>query len=253
VCGWSPRRALKPSEPLAGTGARRGGRTDLRASPASRPELAQARRRTRDQPATLDGASGAPPRRVLAPAGCQAPCGRAIRVAVPRQPAAHGRQALRKFSEPGHAMTGDRTRRAPRSAGSTATRSSVTAVAWPTASCTTTRSPRRSPHYQARAEPLCCAGRRRGGLMTDNAFTYVNNRLPARAGHATRDPATWARGPTHQTKGNVERYPTLQRKWAYALEYVSRARPEPSRRVEMRAVPVVRRAVAALRSHQASL
>ena len=59
-------------------------------------------------------------------------------------------------------------------------------------------------------------------LMTDNAFAYVNNRslrelLNARAIQHIR-----TRPYTPRTNGKVERYQqTLQREWAYALEYAS--------------------------------
>ena len=61
-------------------------------------------------------------------------------------------------------------------------------------------------------------------LMTDNAFTYVNNRslrelLRRRAIRHVR-----TRPYTPRTNGKVERYQqTLQREWAYALEYASSA------------------------------
>jgi transposase len=47
-----------------------------------------------------------------------------------------------KFTEPGHKLTGDRTRRSRRVGP---TRSSTTAPGWPTASCTTTNAPTPSP------------------------------------------------------------------------------------------------------------
>ena len=59
-------------------------------------------------------------------------------------------------------------------------------------------------------------------LMTDNAFTYVHNRslralLRARAIDHLR-----TRPHTPRTNGKVERYQqTLQREWAYAMEYAS--------------------------------
>jgi transposase InsO family protein len=59
-------------------------------------------------------------------------------------------------------------------------------------------------------------------LMTDNAFTYVHNKtlralLRARAIDHLR-----TRPYTPRTNGKVERYQqTLQREWAYALEYAS--------------------------------
>jgi transposase InsO family protein len=59
-------------------------------------------------------------------------------------------------------------------------------------------------------------------LMTDNAFTYTKNRslrelLARRAiDHLTTRPYT------PRTNGKVERYQqTLQREWAYAMEYAS--------------------------------
>ena len=62
--------------------------------------------------------------------------------------------------------------------------------------------------------------------MTDNAFGYVKNRSSARAAAPPRDPALRTRPYTPRTNGKVERYQqTLQREWAYALEYASSAGP----------------------------
>ena len=61
-------------------------------------------------------------------------------------------------------------------------------------------------------------------LMTDNALTYVNNRSLREllAHRAIRHIRT--RPYTPRTNGKVERYQqTLQREWAYALEYASSA------------------------------
>ena len=59
-------------------------------------------------------------------------------------------------------------------------------------------------------------------LMTDNAFTYIHNRSLASCCTPARS-ITCAPGPTRpRTNGKVERYQqTLQREWAYALEYAS--------------------------------
>ena len=59
-------------------------------------------------------------------------------------------------------------------------------------------------------------------LMTDNAFTYIHNKTFKALLHARAIDHLRTRPYTPRTNGKVERYQqTLQREWAYALEYAS--------------------------------
>jgi transposase InsO family protein len=59
-------------------------------------------------------------------------------------------------------------------------------------------------------------------LMTDNAWTYIHNTTLARLLHQRAIRHLRTRPYTPRTNGKVERYQqTLQREWAYALEYAS--------------------------------
>ena len=58
--------------------------------------------------------------------------------------------------------------------------------------------------------------------MTDNAFAYVNSRSLRELLHRRAIGHLRTRPYTPRTNGKVERYQqTLQREWAYALEYAS--------------------------------
>ena len=58
--------------------------------------------------------------------------------------------------------------------------------------------------------------------MTDNAFAYIHNKHAARAAARRAIGHLRTRPYTPRTNGKVERYQqTLQREWAYALEYAS--------------------------------
>ena len=58
--------------------------------------------------------------------------------------------------------------------------------------------------------------------MTDNAFAYIHNRSLRALLHARAIGHLRTRPYTPRTNGKVERYQqTLQREWAYALEYAS--------------------------------
>jgi transposase InsO family protein len=128
-----------------------------------------------------------------------------------------------KFTEPGHAATGDRTRRSRR-------------VGWEYCHSIVddcSRLAYSELHDDERADTVTAFTERAldwflehsvvaERLMTDNAFTYTKNRslrelLARRAiDHLTTRPYT------PRTNGKVERYQqTLQREWAYALEYAS--------------------------------
>lgn len=59
-------------------------------------------------------------------------------------------------------------------------------------------------------------------LMTDNAFAYIHNKTLRELLHARAIDHLRTRPYTPRTNGKVERYQqTLQREWAYALEYAS--------------------------------
>jgi hypothetical protein len=97
---------------------------------------------SRDHPATLEGAPGAAADCVLAPPpAARTPGGGPLPVTVPGPAAAHEHREPGKFSEPGHAVTGDAYAGRGGSAGSTSTRSSTTAAGSATARSTTTTRP----------------------------------------------------------------------------------------------------------------
>ena len=128
-----------------------------------------------------------------------------------------------KFDEPGHALTGDRTKRSRRvgfeychSIVDDCSRIAYSEIHDDERAATVTAFTRRALDWFL--ELGICAER----LMTDNAFAYIHNRslrelLAARAIDHLR-----TRPYTPRTNGKVERYQqTLQREWAYALEYAS--------------------------------
>jgi transposase InsO family protein len=130
---------------------------------------------------------------------------------------------LGKFTEPGHALTGDRTRRSRRvgweyvhSIVDDCSRLAYSEIHDDETARTVTDFTRRALDWFL--EHGIVAER----LMTDNAFAYIHNKtlrelLDRRAiGHLRTRPYT------PRTNGKVERYQqTLQREWAYALEYAS--------------------------------
>jgi transposase InsO family protein len=130
-----------------------------------------------------------------------------------------------KFSQPGHAMTGDRTRRSRRigweychSIVDDCSRMAYSELHDDEKAATVTAFTERALAFFG--EHGVVAER----LMTDNALTYVNNRSLREllAHRAIRHIRT--RPYTPRTNGKVERYQqTLQREWAYALEYASSA------------------------------
>jgi transposase InsO family protein len=130
-----------------------------------------------------------------------------------------------KFSEPGHKVTGDRSRRSRR-------------IGWEYCHSIVddcSRLAYSELHDDERAATVTAFTERAldffldhgivaERLMTDNAFTYIHNR-GLRA-------LLWRRSIRHlrtrpytpRTNGKVERYQqTLQREWAYALQYASSA------------------------------
>ena len=130
---------------------------------------------------------------------------------------------LGKFEQPGHAVTGDRARRSRR-VGWEYVHSIVddcSRLAYselhddetaPTVTAFTTRALDWFLEHGIVAERL----------MTDNAFAYIHNRTLREllADRAIRHIRTRPYKP--RTNGKVERYQqTLQREWAYAMEYAS--------------------------------
>ena len=132
---------------------------------------------------------------------------------------------LGKFTEPGHAVTGDRARRSRRvgweyvhSIVDDCSRLAYSEIHDDETAVTVTAFTRRALDFFL--EHGIVAER----LMTDNAFAYIHNRglrelLACRQVRHIR-----TRPYTPRTNGKVERYQqTLQREWAYALEYASSA------------------------------
>ena len=129
---------------------------------------------------------------------------------------------LRRFEAPGHALTGDRSRRSRGSAGSTSTRSSTTARGWPTQRSTPTSGPRPwSPSPAGRFDWFVERGSSRAAddrqPLQLHAEPPFNELLAQRA-----IPHLRTRPYTPRTNGKIERFhQTLKREWAYALEYAS--------------------------------
>ena len=128
-----------------------------------------------------------------------------------------------KFSAPGHKVTGDRTRRSRRigweychSIVDDCSRLAYSEIHDDEKAATVTAFTRRALDFYLEHGIVC------ERLMTDNAFAYIHNRglrelLWRRAIRHIR-----TRPYTPRTNGKVERYQqTLQREWAYALEYAS--------------------------------
>jgi transposase InsO family protein len=128
-----------------------------------------------------------------------------------------------KFEAPGHALTGDRAQRSRRvgweyvhSIVDDCSRLAYSEIHDDERAATVTAFTRRALDWFL-AHGIVCER-----LMTDNAFAYVHNKtlralLRARAIDHLR-----TRPYTPRTNGKVERYQqTLQREWAYALEYAS--------------------------------
>ena len=128
-----------------------------------------------------------------------------------------------KFSEPGHKVTGDRTRRSRR-------------VGWEYCHSIVddcSRLAYSELHDDERADTVTAFTQRAldwflehgivaERLMTDNAFSYTQNKRLRALLHARAIRHIRTRPYTPRTNGKVERYQqTLQREWAYALEYAS--------------------------------
>ena len=130
---------------------------------------------------------------------------------------------LGRFEQPGHALTGDRRRRSRRvgweyvhSIVDDCSRLAYSEIHDDQTAPTVTAFTRRALDFYLDHGVVC------ERLMTDNAFAYIHNRslrelLDLRAICHIR-----TRPYTPRTNGKVERYQqTLQREWAYALEYAS--------------------------------
>jgi hypothetical protein len=126
-----------------------------------------------------------------------------------------------KFSEPGHKITGDRTRRSRR-------------IGWEFCHSIVddcSRLAYSELHDDERADTVTAFTERAldwflehgivaERLMTDNAFAYTQNKRLRALLHARAIDHLRTRPYTPRTNGQVERYQqTLQREWAYALEW----------------------------------
>jgi transposase InsO family protein len=130
-----------------------------------------------------------------------------------------------KFTAPGHAVTGDRAKRSRR-------------VGWEYCHSIVddcSRLAYSELHDDERADTVTAFTERAldwflehgivaERLMTDNAFSYTQNKRLRALLHARAIDHLRTRPYTPRTNGKVERYQqTLQREWAYALEYASSA------------------------------
>jgi transposase InsO family protein len=128
-----------------------------------------------------------------------------------------------KFAEPGHAITGDRSKRSRRigweychSIVDDCSRLAYSELHDDERAATVTAFTKRALDWFL--EHGICAER----LMTDNAWAYVHNKTLKALLHARAIDHLRTRPYTPRTNGKVERYQqTLQREWAYALEYAS--------------------------------
>jgi transposase InsO family protein len=128
-----------------------------------------------------------------------------------------------KFTEPGHKVTGDRTQRSRRvgwefvhSIVDDCSRLAYSEIHDDEKAATVTAFTERALDW------FLDHGIVAERLMTDNAWTYVHNRSLRALLHARAIDQLHTRPYTPRTNGKVERYQqTLQREWAYALEYAS--------------------------------
>jgi transposase InsO family protein len=128
-----------------------------------------------------------------------------------------------KFAQPGHRTTGDRTRNSRRigweyvhSIVDDCSRVAYSEVHDDEQAPTVTAFTRRALDWFL--DLGICSER----LMTDNAWAYTNNRSLRRLLRSREISHIRTRPYTPRTNGKVERYQqTLQREWAYALEYAS--------------------------------
>jgi transposase InsO family protein len=130
---------------------------------------------------------------------------------------------LGKFTAPGHRLTGDRTRRSRRvgweyvhSLLDDCSRTVYSEIHDDEKAATVTAFTERALDWFLE---LGVVAER---LMTDNAFAYTQNKSLRELLHARAIDHLKTRPYTPRTNGKVERYQqTLQREWAYALQYAS--------------------------------
>jgi len=130
---------------------------------------------------------------------------------------------LGRFEQPGHAVTGDRTQRSRRvgwefvhSIVDDCSRLAYSEIHDDETAPTVTAFTRRALDFFLQNGVVC------ERLLTDNAFAYIHNRSLRELLHARAIRHIRTRPYTPRTNGKVERYQqTLQREWAYALEYAS--------------------------------
>ena len=130
---------------------------------------------------------------------------------------------LGKFQAPGHAVTGDRAVRSRRvgweyvhSIVDDCSRLAYSEIHDDEKAATVTAFTRRALDFYLDHGIVC------ERLMTDNHFSYTKNRSFQQLLHRRAIQHLRTRPYTPRTNGKVERYQqTLQREWAYALEYAS--------------------------------
>jgi transposase InsO family protein len=128
-----------------------------------------------------------------------------------------------RFDAPGHAVTGDRTQRSRRvgweychSIVDDCSRLAYSEIHDDEKAATVTAFTKRALDFFL--DHAIVAER----LMTDNAFAYTQNKTLRELLHRRAIDHLRTRPYTPRTNGKVERYQqTLQREWAYALEYAS--------------------------------
>ncbi len=128
-----------------------------------------------------------------------------------------------RFTEPGHKLTGDRTQRSRRvgweyvhSIVDDCSRLAYSEIHDDERAATVTAFTRRALDF------FLGLGIVAERLMTDNAFAYIHNKTLRELLHARAIDHLRTRPYTPRTNGKVERYQqTLQREWAYALQYAS--------------------------------
>jgi transposase InsO family protein len=128
-----------------------------------------------------------------------------------------------RFQTPGHALTGDRTKRSRRvgweychSIVDDCSRLAYSEIHDDEKAATVTAFTRRALDFFLQHGIVA------ERLMTDNAFTYVHNRSLRELLHQRAIDHLRTRPYTPRTNGKVERYQqTLQHEWAYALQYAS--------------------------------
>ena len=128
-----------------------------------------------------------------------------------------------RFEAPGHAVTGDRTQRSRRagwefvhSIVDDCSRLAYSEIHDDEKAATVTAFTQRALDWFLKRGIVA------ERLMTDNAFTYIHNKTLKQLLRARAIDHLRTRPYTPRTNGKVERYQqTLQREWAYALEYAS--------------------------------